>query len=321
MLKIIRCAALAVATCLGAPTHAEDYPSRAVRIIVPYTTGGTLDLQTRLYAEALSKMWKVPVFVDNKPGANGTIGTADLARSKPDGYTIAIVSGQHSTLPSITKNLPFAMSDLKAVAILTKVPMALLARPDLPANNVQELVNYAKKKPGNATAGTAGPATMNNIWLKSFEEATGTSFMAVPFRGSGPAHIDLMAGRIDVMFDAAGAVLPNIVAGRLKVLAVGGDTRYQLLPDVPTLAEQGYPAGKFMFSPSAAVVPTGTPDEIVNKLSESFLAVLQQPEIKQRLLAAGLDTIGMGADKADAFINSEIERLAKIVRDNNIQPE
>jgi len=317
MLKLCRKLAALAILALPLAAHAANYPSKPVRIIVPYTNGGTLDLQTRLYADALSKMWGVSVVVDNRPGASGIIGTDAVAKAAPDGYTIGIVSGQHSTLPPLFPELPFKFSDLKTVAILTQVPMALLARPDFPANNVKELIEHAKTNPGEVNAGTAGPATMNNIWLKSFEEATDTKFMAVPFRGSGPAHIDLMAGRIDIMFDAAGAVLPNIKAGRLKVLAVGG-TGSELLPDVPSLASQGYPIGATMFSPSAAVVPAATPNETVEKLSKDFLAVLQQPDIRKRLLDAGLEVIGKDSDEADKFISSEVERLTKIIRDNNI---
>ncbi|AWQ03718.1 Bug family tripartite tricarboxylate transporter substrate binding protein [Bordetella bronchiseptica] len=321
MLRFFRYAAVMLALGCHIPAHAQNYPSRPVRFIVPYTTGGTLDLQARVIAEAIAKIWQVPVVVENKPGANGVIGTAEVARAAPDGYTVGLVSGQHSTLPSLSAHLPFAMTDLKAVAILTKVPMALLARPNLPAGNVAELVAYAKANAGNVTAGTAGPATMNNIWLKSFEQETGTRFLAVPFRGSGPAHIDIMADRVDVMFDAAGAVLRNIQAGRLKVLAVGGTGRSQLLPDVPTLEEQGFPMGKYMFSPSAAVVPAGTPPEVVQKLGQDLLAVLAQPAIRQRLIEAGLEVVGMGPDQADGFIVSEIDRLSKIVRANNIVAE
>jgi tripartite-type tricarboxylate transporter receptor subunit TctC len=301
--------------------QAQTFPSKTVHAVVPYAVGGTVDLQARIYSDKLSRLWNVPVVVENRAGANGNIGTDYLARAAADGHTFGVIASQHAMAPALFAKLPFALSDFKAISVTAQTRMALLVRSDFPANTVAELIAYAKANSGKVTAGIAGPATANNIWLKMFEKSTGTRMLAVPYRGSGPAHIELMAGRLDIMFDAPGAVLQHIQAGRIKVLAVGGSGRADILPAVPSLDEAGYPAGKLMASWTVVLVPSKTPPEIIDKLGRDFIAVLKDPDVKQRLAAAGLEVLAWEPGEADRHVFREADRLTQLIREHNIVVE
>lgn len=320
MKKLIPTIALSLAV-LAPAIQAQTFPDKPVRIIVPYSTGGTTDFTARQVAERLTRMWGTAVVVENKSGADGTIGTDALARSAPDGYTIGFVASQHAASPALYPKLPYALGDFKALTIATQSRMGLLTRADFPANSVAELVSLAKARPGHLTAAIGGSASVNNQWLKMFEKASGTSFLAVPFRNSGPGHLELLGGRIDVMFDVPSVVLAHIKAGKMKLLAVGGTGKSASTPDTPTLADSSYAIGKSMLTWSAFLVPANTPPAIAAKISQDIIAALKQPEVQRRLADIGLEVVASTPAEADRFIGAEAQRLAQLIRENNITTE
>lgn len=300
---------------------AEEFPSRPVHIIVPYPAGGISDFVSRSLADRLSIRWKVPVIVENRPGGSGIIGTTAVARAEPNGYTLAYVATQHAAAPALYPVLPFALSDFRALTIPVQLRMGLLATPGLKASNIKELIALLKANPGKLSAAHGGPTTNNYLWLRTFEKATRTKMLAVPYKGSTAAYPDLMAGTVDLMFDAPSMVMPLVKSGKLKVLAVGGSGRSPLLPDTPSLEELGYPIGKIMTGWNAVLVPAKTPAPIAAKIERDILAVLNEPELRAKLISAGLEVVASSGTEANILITTEEKRLATLIRENGIKPE
>jgi tripartite-type tricarboxylate transporter receptor subunit TctC len=287
---------------------AEEFPSKPVRIVVPYPAGGIADFVSRNIAEKLSKVWKVAVVVDNRPGGSGNIGTLALARAAADGYTMGYVATQHASAPALFPQLPYALSDFRAVTIPVQFRLGLLATPGMKAADVRELIALVKANPGKFSAAHGGPTTNNFMWLRTIEQATGMKLLAVPYKGSSAAYPDLSAGSVDLMFDAPQMVMPLIKAGKLKVYAVGGSGRSPLLPDTPTLEEVGIPIGKLMTGWNAILLPAKTPDAIAAKIERDIVAVLREPDM-------------LASAEANALIDSEAKRLAILIRENGIKAE
>jgi len=321
MRRSSRYAALLLAISLPLSVSAQQFPTRPVKIIVPYAVGGVGDYLARVAGDALAKRWSQPVVIDNKVGAAGNIGTELAARSPADGYTILYVASQHAAAPALFKNPGFALSDFASVTLMSETRMGLIANPQLKANNVAELIAYAKANPGKLNAGTVGPSSIQNTWQVMFEQATGTNMLRVPYKGSGTAHPDLLAGQIDLMFDAAAVLMPHINAGKLKLLAVGGTGRSPLTPSTPSLDELGFPIGKSMTSWNAILVPVKTPTALVNRLNQDFLAILKDPDVRAKFDKVGVEIVASTPAAADQLIASEGARMAKFYRDVGVNPE
>ena len=322
MNALMRVLTITVAATLLLPQAAlaQDYPNRPVRIVVPYPPGGASDVTARIVADKLSKKWNNPVFVENKAGVNGIIGTETIARAAADGYTLGLVASSHVANPALYKKLPFELSDFAPVTITAQVQLGLVVNANVKAANVAELIAMAKAQPGKLNVATSGRGSNPELWALAFQQVTGAKFTDVPYKGSGAAHPDLLAGQVDVMFDAVAAVMPHVKTGRIRLLAVGGSARSPFLPDTPTMVEAGVP-GYVMASWGAVIAPAKTPDAILAKLNRDIVDVLREPDVKERL--AGLNAEVIASSRADAtkLMDAEALRLARLIRDVGIQPE
>ncbi len=314
---LVAFAALAVACA----AFAQDYPTKPVRILVPYPPGGASDVTARVLAEKLSKRWGgKPVFVENKAGANGVIGTETIAHADPDGHTLGLVASSHVTNHALMKKVPYELAAMVPVTITAQVQLGLVVHPSVPASTVRELVAYAKANPGKLAVATSGRGSNPQLWALAFQQATGTQMIDVPYKGSAAAHPDLLAGQTQVMFDAVAAVMPHVKVGKLRLLAVGGAKRSPFLPDTPTMVEAGVP-GYVNASWGAVIVPAKTPKAIVDRLNADIVAILNEPDTKERLAALSAEVVGNSPSEAAAFMNSEEARLTKLIRDVGIPPE
>jgi tripartite-type tricarboxylate transporter receptor subunit TctC len=313
-------AALALLAFAGV-VAAQDYPTRPVRILVPYPPGGASDVTARVLADKLTKRWGgKAVFVENKAGANGVIGTADIARAEPDGHTIGLVASSHVTNHALLKKVPYELSEMVPITLTAQVQLGLVVHPSLPVNNVRELIAYLKAHPDKVAVATSGRGSNPQLWALQFQRLTDTRMIDVPYKGSGAAHPDLLAGQTQVMFDAVAAVMPHVRAGKLKILAVGGERRSPFLPDTPTMQEAGVP-GYVMASWGAVIAPAKTPKPIVDRLHRDIVAVLNEPDTKERMAALLAEIIGNTPAEAAAYMTLEEQRLTKLIRDVGIQPE
>lgn len=320
-MRSLRLAAAAAALAFACAAAAQDYPAKPVRILVPYPPGGASDVTARVLADKLSKRWGgKPVFVENKAGANGVIGTETIARAEPDGHTIGLVASSHVTNHALLKKVPYELSDMIPVTITAQVQLGLVVNPAVPASSVRELIAYARANPNKLAVATSGRGSNPQLWALAFQQATGTQMVDVPYKGSGAAHPDLLSGQTQVMFDAVAAVMPHVKAGRLRLLAVGGAARSPFLPDTPTMVEAGVP-GYVNASWGAVIVPAKTPKAIVDRLNADIVAILNEPDTRERMAALSAEVIANTPAQAAAFMNSEEARLTKLIRDVGIPPE
>jgi len=321
MSTLTRLAAIA-ALAFAASAAAQDYPTKPVRILVPYPPGGASDVTARVLADKLTKRWgnKAAVFVENKAGANGVIGTETIARAEPDGYTVGLVASSHVANPALYKKLPFALDEMAPVTMTAQVQLGLFVHPSVPANNVRELVAYLKANPNKVAVATSGRGSNPQLWALAFMQATGTQMIDVPYKGSGAAHPDLLAGQTQVMFDAVASAMPHVKAGKLKILAVGGEKRSPYLPEVPTMIESGVP-GYAMASWGAVIVPAKTPKPIVDFLYREIAAVLSEPDVKERMAGMLAEVIANPPAEAARLMNADEARLTKLIRDVGLPPE
>ena len=306
--------ALLLATRAGAQ---GGFPNRAVRMIVPYTPGGVSDITARLIAEPLAAAWGHPVPVENRAGADGVIGTEVVARSAPDGHTLGLVSVGHPVNAAFYK-LPFdTMKDFSFISQTTATPLVLCAPKAFAPNTPAELVDYAKKNPGVTFAGTGGVVRLAPVL---FAQRTGITLEYVPYRGSTQAHPDLIANRVNIMFDTVPAALPHIQAGTLKAIATTGARRSAQLPDVPTIGEAFLPG--FEASTWGMVIgPAGIPVPVLAKINADIRAALQVPSVVERHKTLGADIVSNTPDEMRAFVEAEMKKWGDAARAAGIQPQ
>jgi tripartite-type tricarboxylate transporter receptor subunit TctC len=321
--KLLAVAALAAgATAVALPAaHAQSFPERPVRIVVPFPPGGAVDALARVVAEQLATKWKQGVVVDNKPGGNQIIGTQNVATAAADGYTILLATTGHAVNATLIEKLPYdPLKDFSALTLSATAPNILVVNPVVPATTLQQLVAYAKANPGKLSAGHPGNGTTLHLSLEILKAATGTDFTIVGYKGTAPSLNAVLAKEVDFMFDVTAAV-PHVKAGKLRALAVTSATRSPLLPEVPTLAEAGLP-GVEIFSWYAFLAPAGTPRAVVDRLNRDINDVLDQPAIRQRLTAYGLEPgRRMQASEVDTFIRGEAARWGKVVKDAKVKAD
>jgi tripartite-type tricarboxylate transporter receptor subunit TctC len=320
-MKLSRIFLLLIAACLAPlAANAQDYPSRPVKIIVPYPPGGASDVTARILTEKLTKKWNNPVIVENKPGVNGIIGTEAVAKAPADGYTLALVASSHVANHALYRKVPYELADFTPVTITAQVQLGLVVNPAVKANSVRELIALAKANPGKLNVATSGRGSNPELWALAFQQMTGTKMTDVPYKGSAAAHPDLLGGQVDVMFDAVAAVLPHVKTGKLRLLAVGGAARSPFLPDTPTMVEAGVP-GYVMASWGAVIAPAKTPEAILAKLNRDIVEILHEPETRERLAGLNAEVIASSRAEAATLMDTEAVRLAKLIRDVGIQPE
>ncbi|WP_011295681.1 tripartite tricarboxylate transporter substrate binding protein [Cupriavidus necator] len=312
--------ATAFGSAIGAAS--DTYPEKPIRIVVPYTPGGFNDTLARTVGEKLTKFWKQPVVVDNRPGGNTLIGNSVVAKAAPDGYTLLITPLPFAALPALygTK-LPYnAMKDFSPVIWAASTQNVLVARNDLGLATVKDIVDFAKKNPGKLNYGSTGSGSSNHLSMELFEKMTGTKLTHVPYKGSGPAVVALLGGEIDLLFDNLPNVMNQIRAGKFKPVAVTGQQRSTLLPNVPTIAESGVPGYEVnvWFGIQA---PAGTPKEVVQKLNQEIAKALADPEIVKRFREQGVEVVGSSPTKFATLVEAEIQKWGSVVRDANVQLE
>ena len=314
-------AVIILAVTLGALPAAwaqQGYPSRPVKIIVPFPAGGTADVMPRVFSDWLSKKWGQPVVIENRTGAAGNIGAEAVAKAEPDGYTLLSAPPpplviNHNLYPKLN----FDPTEFVPIVIMGRVPNALVVNAKLPLNNVADVIAYAKANPGKLTSATQGNGTTSHLTSELFQLMAGVKFQHVPYRGSAPALTDLVAGSVDLMFDNLGVSLALVKGGQIKLLAVATPKRMASLPDVPTIAETlpGFESAAWF----AIVAPPKTPAAIVDKINADVNEALRQPDIIQRLAQLSAEPIGGTPQATAAYMREEIERWNKVIKAANVK--
>ena len=311
-------------TAMWAPASVAadtDYPTKPVKIVVASAAGGILDTVARQVALGLSVNTGQQFIVENKPGAGGIIGTEIVAKAAPDGYTAGHIATSHAINPSVYAKLPYdTMTDLAPVTQTVNLTNLLVVKPDLPANNLRELIALAKAQPGKLTFGSAGVGQSNHLSGEMLKQMANIDIVHVPYKGSAPALTDLLTGTISMLFVDALSVTPHIKAGRLKVIAATGLQRSKALPDYPTLNESGLP-GFNGNSWLGLVLPGNTSPEIVQALSKETARVLNSPDVRDKLLSQGVEPVGSTPQEFRAFILKEMERYAQAAKAAGITPQ
>jgi tripartite-type tricarboxylate transporter receptor subunit TctC len=312
----------ALAALAGTGAQAQNFPDRTVKFIVPYPPGGFNDTLARVSADKLTKMWNQPVVVENKPGANTTLGNSIVAKSPADGYTILITPLPFSALPGLYgATLPYdALKDFTPLVWAGSTQNALVVRNDLPVKDVKELLELARKSPGKLNYGSTGSGSSNHLSMELFMRMTGVKLAHIPYKGSAPAVTALLGGEIDALFDNVPNVVQHIKAGKMKVLGVSGLQRSPLLPDVPTVAEAGVP-GYEVNVWFGMQLPAGTPRPIVERLNHDIVQLLKEPDTVQRFRAQGVEVVASTPDEFRALVTRDVAKWTQLIKDANIRIE
>lgn len=317
---------LLAATLMAWPLQgvaADDaWPQRPIRLVVPFAAGGGNDLLARMVADRLSHELGKPVVVDNRTGAGGAIGTASVAKATPDGYTMLLGnSATHAINLFLYAHLPYdPVKDFVPISQAVNLNFALVTSTSLPVKDFRDFMELAKRKPGTLTFASAGVGTVTQLGVEVLKQMTGATFDHIPYRGAGPALIDLMGGQVNFMFIDLSTVLPQLKGGKLRALAVGSAQRSPLLPGVPTIAESGVP-GFNVTSWQGFFFPAGTPKDIVTKAQLAIQKVLATPEVKAELIKAGYDPVGSDSEHFAAFIHAEIAKWSAAAKSAGVKPE
>jgi len=316
-------AAMFAASLVGGAT-AQTYPTRPITIIAPFPAGGPLDGIARVLGESMHASLGQPVVVENVAGAGGNLGIGRLARATPDGYTVGIGQWSTQVVNPVTYSLPYdVLKDFEPVALLTITPQLIIARKDFPAKDIKELVTWLKANPDKATAATVGAAGGAQVSAMYFQQKTGTTFRFVPYRGGGPAILDLMAGRVDLMFDQAANAVGHVRSGSVKAYAVMSKKRWSQLPDVPAIDESGTP-GLYVDYWHGMWAPKGTPKPIIAKLNAAIVHALADPAVRKRLAEFGHEVFPADQQSPEAlaaYHKAETEKWWPIVRAMNLHAQ
>ncbi len=311
-------AVLAAALAWPGITAAQNYPTRTVRIIVPYAPGGSTDVVFRLLAPRLSEDFGQPVVVDNRPGGSSTIGLDLAAKSPPDGHTWGTPNITFGANPSLIKKMPFdSEKDLLPVSQVAVVTMVLSLHPSVPAKSVKQLIALAKARPGELNFSSAGNASANHLATAKFMHMSGAKLTHIPYQGGGPAVISLVSGETSMLFATIPSAIQHIQSGRLRGLAVSRAQRNSALPDVPTVAEAGVP-GYEAIEWNGVMVPAGTPPAVVRRINQALVKALAVPAMRERIVQIGSEPVGNSPEEFAAFIKSEFAAWAKVIREVGI---
>ncbi|AOZ02830.1 MFS transporter [Cupriavidus sp. USMAHM13] len=317
---LLGAAALALALPLlpAAAAAQAAYPSKPIRVVVPYTPGGVSDTVTRLVMQKLAERLGQPVVVENRPGANGMIGSDNVAKSSPDGYSLLVVVAAHAINPSLYSHMSYdPVKDLTGVSEIGRIPMLMVSSGQLPPNSVKELVAWGKANPQRLTFASSGNGSGAHLTGELFARAAGVKMTHVPYKGISPALPDLFSGQIAVIFDSVQTMMPQVRAGKVKALAITGPARWPTAPDVPTIAEAGYPAASAS-SWIGLLAPAKTPRPVLDKLSAEMAAVLKQADVHARLVDYGIEPVGGTPEQFQSFIREEAARWATVVKQADI---
>jgi tripartite-type tricarboxylate transporter receptor subunit TctC len=306
--------------CLDvAVVHAQQYPARPIRFIVPFAPGGGTDVLARLLAPRLTESLGQPVVVDNRGGAGGVIGADIAAKAPADGYTIVLGSPGPLTINPNLQKLPYdPQRDFAPIVLATISPFTMVVHPSLPVGSVKDFIALAKAKPGSLNFGTSGNGAVNHFSAEQFKSLAGVDLVHIPYKGSGPAALDLVAGRLHVMFENLPTVLPHVRSGKLKMLAVGTKTRSALVPEYPTVAEAGVP-GYESSTAFGVLAPAKTPAAIITRLNQESSKAVQRPDSRDKLSGLGLEPVGGTPQQYAAHLKEELANYGRIVKTAGIR--
>jgi len=321
MSHISRVALPLIASLAAGASLAQDYPSRPVRMVVPFSPGGSTDVLARIVGQKLTERSGQPVIIENRAGAGGNIGAEQVARSAPDGYTLLLGGVPHAISASLYSKLPYDMArDLAAIAEVASFPSAIVLHPSLPANSVKELIALARARPGQLSFGSAGNGSPNHLSLELFQTMAGVRMVHVPYKGSGQLVGDLLAGQVQLASMGLPVAVPHVQSGKLRAIAVTGAARSSLLPEVPTVSEAALP-GFEVTSWYGVFAPAGLPADIVAKLNSEIGSAVTAAEVKERLAALGAEPSVKSPDQFGRYVRQEIAKWAKVVKDSGAKAE
>jgi tripartite-type tricarboxylate transporter receptor subunit TctC len=312
-----------LAAALVAPALAQQkYPVRSVRVVLPFAAGSAVDVLARLYAQRMTEGWGQQVVVDNRTGASGIIGMEFIARAAPDGYTLGMANIATLAInPSLYPKLPYeSLRDYVPVSLTATISNCLVVHPSLPVKSVQELVAFAKKRPGELNYASGGVGSAQHIPMELLQAMTGIKLVHVAYKGLTPAFNDVLAGQVPMMVSGLVTSLPYHRNGRLRILGTAGTKRTNATPDIPTIAEQGLP-GYEADSWTGVLAPRGTPPDVVAQIYTEVVRVSQLPDTRERLTAVGFEVVGSSSEAFAALIKNDIARLGKVIRDAGIRAE
>ena len=301
------------------PAAAQDWPTRPVRIIVPFAAGGPADVFARYLAQRLQEPLGQPFVVEDRPGAGAVIGTDYVAKSPADGYTLLLMSNTHTVNETLLSNKPYDLErDFVAIAPINYSDLVLVAKPALPANNVRELIALAKERPGKLNYASSGTGTPYHMAGELFKSMSGTNIVHIPYKGSSGARTDVLGGQVDMMFDAVTTMAENVKAGKIKAIATTGKKRSSVLPDVPTVDESGVPGYEATIW-LGLLAPKGTPPEIVNRLNEAISKIVSQPDVQQAWAKQGATAMVMSPEAFDKYVRGDVQKWAKVIQSAHIK--
>ena len=319
---MVRTIVFILLAAIALPAFAQpSYPAKPVRIVSPFPPGGGNDTLCRTVAPKLGEILKQQVIIENRAGANGIVGTEVAARSAPDGYTILLIPSGHAVNASLYKKLPFdSIRDFTPITLAASSPLVLAVHPSLPVKNVKDVIALAKSRPGQLTYVSSGVGSSGHLAGALFDTLTNTKMVHIPYKGMALAITDLMGGQVTMTFGTSLSVVPQVRSGRLRALATTGAKRSPALPDLPTIAETGVPGYEASLW-YGFVGPAKMPPEIVNRLNSAIVAVLEMPEIRERLASQGVDPIHNTPEEFAKLLVNDLDRWAKVVKRAGVQPE
>ena len=314
--------ALVFTALFAAPqAHAQDYPSRAVKIIVPFAPGGSADVFGRFIAQRLQESMGQSFVIDNRPGGGSVIGTDAVAKAAPDGYTLLVMSNTHTVNESLIPSKPFVlMRDFAPIGPINYSDLVLVTRPGLPAQTLQDLIKTAKAKPGGMSYASSGPGTPYHMAGELLKAMAGISIVHIPYRGSAGARTDVLGGQLEMMFDAIPTMSEHIKAGKVKALATTGKARSAVLPDVPTASEAGVPGYEATLW-LGLMAPKGTPVAVINKLNAELAKITANPDVRRTWAAQGTTAMTMGVDEFTRYTADDIVKWARVVKISGAKAE
>jgi len=314
-------AAIMAVVIAAAPAFSQTYPAKPVRMIVPFAPGGPLDIHARIVGQKLSEAWGQAVVIENRGGATGTIGADMVAKAPADGYTVLANASAHVIVPALMAKLPYdPIRDFAPVTVMGSAPLLLVVTPTLPAKNVKELVALGKARPGELAFGSGGAGTSTHLSGELLKSATGVKMTHVPYKGSGAAMLDVVAGHVPMTFSSVTAAVELLKARRVRAIAITSEKRYPQLPDVPTFAESGYKT-LTIGSWYGIWLPAKTPEAVVTKFNADAVRVLNLPDVRARFSEMGGEPVGNTPAQFDAFQKAEMVRWAKVVKDSGAKSE
>jgi tripartite-type tricarboxylate transporter receptor subunit TctC len=318
---LVLCALALAGAMASTATLAQSYPSKTIRFIAPYAPGGASDILGRVLAQKLSERMGQPIVVENRSGAGGNIAAGLVAKSAPDGYTILLAAVGHAVSPALYADLPYdPIKEFAPISLVALVPIMLVVHPSLPASNLKQLINLAKVKPGQLSYGSSGTGSSSHLSMELFKALARVNIIHVPYRGGQLLITDLIAGHIDVAFNQFGMLLPYVTSGRLKPIAMASAKRSSLMPNLPTVAESGVP-GYEVSTWTGLMAPVGTARDIINKLNLETSRVLGLVDVRQRLAEQGIEPIGTTPEQFATYLESEVTKWKRVVREAGIKVE